>query len=641
MAKAPGSKLRYDDFVAAVHPDPAKPEPTILLSGFVGRGQEGHARIYPDQSLGSWYDVPEGDIVHTLPRADAQQGGSYVWVKASAQIKPGTTAQAVPVPNPATQSPDNCGLTMFFSCICAQQIDARGMVPAAAPAPLQTHFLCTQGIATFCGCTPGFDCMAPPGGLQTHAPVCTQGLPTFCGCTPGLDCAGGGARAAAFAPTPSAVNRCGPQAAAMAPTPTPATHCFICPPPNLTQPVMCGVLPPSFGCTQYGCAGGALEARLPTLPLACATAATLCPHCTGMQTPDCPRVAGQPGGTLHTAATVCTQGFPTFCGCTPGFDCMAPPGGVQTHAPICTQGAPTFCGCTPGLDCAGGAARAAFQARTPITDPTPASHCFVCDPEPMARLAARTPIGHPTPATHCFVCDPEPLARQAMMGAAAPAAAAARWPTPATHCFICDPEPLARQAMMGAAAPAAAAARWPTPATHCFICPPHTQGWNCHAAAGAQAAFAKSAVGQCGPQAAAIDARRRSTFPPHRELELLPRSAGAHVDIGLRTGSTLFIRAPQPNPSAGADHWRYTRELPPDAASPRTLRTSWMECHTQMAGCTVHVCFQGQQGGRSPPRSDDRRHAMPNGRRGPITQCCPTHAPVCHTPRCGVFNPFG
>ncbi len=578
MAKAPGSKLRYDDFVAAVHPDPAKPEPTILLSGFVGRGQEGHARIYPDQSLGSWYDVPEGDIVHTLPRADAQQGGSYVWVKASAQIKPGTTAQAVPVPNPATQSPDNCGLTMFFSCICAQQIDARGMVPAAAPAPLQTHFLCTQGIATFCGCTPGFDCMAPPGGLQTHAPVCTQGLPTFCGCTPGLDCAGGGARAAAFAPTPSAVNRCGPQAAAMAPTPTPATHCFICPPPNLTQPVMCGVLPPSFGCTQYGCAGGALEARLPTLPLACATAATLCPHCTGMQTPDCPRVAGQPGGTLHTAATVCTQGFPTFCGCTPGFDCMAPPGGVQTHAPICTQGAPTFCGCTPGLDCAGGAARAAFQARTPITDPTPASHCFVCDPEPMARLAARTPIGHPTPATHCFVCDPEPLARQAMMGAAAPAAAAARWPTPATHCFICDPEPLARQAMMGAAAPAAAAARWPTPATHCFICPPHTQGWNCHAAAGAQAAFAPtpSAVGQCGPQAAAMmptPATHCFICPPHTQ------SWNCYPEA--RVPTLTLACAPDPRLFTLGCASVVCQPLHPPTPQLERARTSWFDCYTR------------------------------------------------------------
>ena len=132
MAEKKQSKLRYDDFIANVQPDPGKPVATTMLSGFVGRGQEGHARIYPDPSLGTWYDVPEGDIVHTLPRADAPQGGSYVWVKASAQIKPGTTAQAVPVPNPATQSPDNCGLTLFFSCICAQQIDARGMMPAAA-----------------------------------------------------------------------------------------------------------------------------------------------------------------------------------------------------------------------------------------------------------------------------------------------------------------------------------------------------------------------------------------------------------------------------------------------------------------------------------------------------------------------------
>ena len=302
----------------------------------------------------------------------------------------------------------------------------------------------------------------------------------------------------------------------MAPTPTPATHCFICPPPNLTQPVMCGVLPPSFGCTQYGCAGGALEARLPTLPLACATAATLCPHCTGMQTPDCPRVAGQPGGTLHTVATVCTQGFPTFCGCTPGFDCMAPPGGVQTHAPICTQGAPTFCGCTPGLDCAGGAARAAFQARTPI--------------------------GHPTPATHCFVCDPEPLARQAMMGCSCARSGPTRWPTPATHCFVCDPEPLARQAMMGAAAPAAAAAGWPTPATHCFICPPHTLDRNCWGA---------------GP----VDARLQ-TFP-------CPTPNTICTDPIMRT----------------PDCERFAR----------TLRTSWWECHTQMAGCTVHVCFQAAQ----------------------------------------------
>jgi hypothetical protein len=37
MAEQTGSKLRYDDFIANVIPDPAKVEPTLLLSGFVGR----------------------------------------------------------------------------------------------------------------------------------------------------------------------------------------------------------------------------------------------------------------------------------------------------------------------------------------------------------------------------------------------------------------------------------------------------------------------------------------------------------------------------------------------------------------------------------------------------------------------------
>jgi hypothetical protein len=34
-AKKARSKLRYDDFVASINPDPAKVEPTLLLSGFV------------------------------------------------------------------------------------------------------------------------------------------------------------------------------------------------------------------------------------------------------------------------------------------------------------------------------------------------------------------------------------------------------------------------------------------------------------------------------------------------------------------------------------------------------------------------------------------------------------------------------
>ena len=174
---------------------------------------------------------------------------------------------------------------------------------------------------------------------------------------------------------------------------------------------------------------------------------------------------------------------------------------------------------------------------------------------------------------------------------------------------------------MGAAAPAAAAARWPTPATHCFICPPHTQGWNCHAAAGAQAAFAPtpSAVGQCGPQAAAMmptPATHCFICPPHTQSwNCYPEARVPTLTLACAPDPRLFtlgcasvvcqpLHPPTPQLERARTSWFdcYTREVchtPPTPELQRfapTLRTSWMECHTQMAGCTVHVCFQGQQG---------------------------------------------
>jgi hypothetical protein len=88
------SGLRYDDFIANVHADPAKPEATIMLAGFIGHGAEGEVRIYPEASLSHWYDVAEGDVVHAMPVPEAKLGGSYVWVRANAPIKPGAAAAA-------------------------------------------------------------------------------------------------------------------------------------------------------------------------------------------------------------------------------------------------------------------------------------------------------------------------------------------------------------------------------------------------------------------------------------------------------------------------------------------------------------------------------------------------------------------
>jgi hypothetical protein len=98
----------------------------------------------------------------------------------------------------------------------------------------------------------------------------------------------------------------------------------------------------------------------------------------------------------HTLA-LCTQGFPTFCGCTPGIDCApGAGGGLQTNPAVCTQGLATFCGCTPGLACMPAAQAAAFQ-------PTP-SAVTLCCVAGQAAPAAMQPT--PTAATHCFICPP-------------------------------------------------------------------------------------------------------------------------------------------------------------------------------------------------------------------------------------------
>jgi hypothetical protein len=393
MADNDTSKLRYDDFIGSVQPDPAKPEATIMLSGFVGHGPEGHARIYPDPTLGTWYDIPEGDVVHSLPIPDSKLGGSYVWVRASSEIKPGSAepaatgaeAEAVqpqhaaavmnPTPNThchvcdppmAAAAMQPTPATHCFICPPHTQIGCQPQAAAHGAAGVlpQTQFLCTQGLATFCGCTPGIDCNAqPPQPLQTHA-LCTQGLATFCGCTPGIDCMGLAARAPqqpnatavtvcvtdcqppanqmmrAAAPVnpmdPTPATRCffcdPPQmAAAMQPTPTVQTHFFICPLPTQwhcapqatvatvctlvgcpTQPVVCGLMPPSFGCQQGGTQPQhAMAMAAPAHPN---TAATLCtqqpacpPHTVHNSLCICPTPSAVHQCGQNTAATVCTQ----------------------------------------------------------------------------------------------------------------------------------------------------------------------------------------------------------------------------------------------------------------------------------------------------------------------------------------------
>ena len=168
------SSVRYDDFIANVHADPAKPEASIMLAGFVGHGAEGEVRIYPDASLSHWYDVAEGDVVHAMPVPEAKLGGSYVWVRASAQIKPGAAAAA-----PGTGAVVAAQAAMPFTLTCTLNAAAPvggwppslGCQPSVMACP---HAALGAGTVTgFFGCTAA----CPPAALGA------QTVTGFFGCT--------------------------------------------------------------------------------------------------------------------------------------------------------------------------------------------------------------------------------------------------------------------------------------------------------------------------------------------------------------------------------------------------------------------------------------------------------------------------
>ena len=390
MAENP---IHYDDFIANVQPDPAKPEATIMLFGYVGHGTDGEVRVYPDPTLATWYDIPAADIVHSVPAPDAKLGGSYVWVRASAQIKPGSAAAAAaavpaaaPAPEAAAAAPAAPpaaapGFTIGQGCtfICAQP----GVVhptPTALPTPATHCFICpprtivTETCTPAVGCTFNIHCVHPtttvlttPATLCSPAVICNQpsppllcnqpSPPVICNIVASPNCPG---------PGPGTPVQVGPQqqfaAAAVQPqpqpTPTVQTHCFVCPPITLQAP--CGhptipvvacwthTVPPA--CPPHQTVGMFCTELCPSL-VACVTHQVNClvtqPQlCTIVASPNCPGPG--PGTPVQTPQVQPQQ---AFAAALTQQNCLhtvqACP--VNTLATICTQ--PPACPHRTFVDC--------------------------------------------------------------------------------------------------------------------------------------------------------------------------------------------------------------------------------------------------------------------------------------------------
>jgi hypothetical protein len=419
MADNDQSKIRYDDFIGSIQPDPAKPESTIMLSGFVGHGPEGHARIYPDPTLGTWYDIPEADILHSMPIADSKLGGSYVWVRANSEIKPGNAAPAAPEAEAAQPQqaaaavqPTPTVQTHCFICPPHTQAVHCWTQPVLCdtmqtPTPATRCFICPPHTQN---CTPATICT-----LHGHCPPQPSVAPTLCTIPQTLPCSllcqadprAGGVAAPQQAATGMTVcfTDCQPPGNAMMKpaagmNPTPRTQCFVCDPPMAaaavqppaahTPATICTLAPPCLPmtppivCTQ--------AVMCPTNPVPCdtmqmPTPATICTHA-----PPCPPM---------TPPIVCTQAV--MCPTNP-VPCdtmqMPTPATICTHAPPCPPMTPPIV-CTQAVMCPTNPVPCDTMQM-----PTPATRCFICPPP------NQTPATVCTHALHCptqpVVCNLQP-----------------------------------------------------------------------------------------------------------------------------------------------------------------------------------------------------------------------------------------
>jgi len=185
MADKNNSGIRFDDFVAKVHADPAKVEPKMMISGFIGRGEEnGKIRIFSDQSLSHWVEANAEDVIHSQPIEGSALGGSHVWLKADAQLKPGSAAGPAGGQGGAV---GGIGADAGVFTPFAPQALAGTIAP---PCETWHHLPTAATVCTISPCpTHNVVCpsqVIPCGPLNTVATVCTHAItcrtiaPTIC-----------------------------------------------------------------------------------------------------------------------------------------------------------------------------------------------------------------------------------------------------------------------------------------------------------------------------------------------------------------------------------------------------------------------------------------------------------------------------
>jgi len=332
-----GAKVKLDDFTARAVPDPKNPD-ALLVTGFLGAASEPNkTRIYWDASLSSYVDVDSADILHSepLPAAQSSLGGSYVWLKRSAEATfgsgSGQTSKGKFFEGPLTAAYG----AQFGAAAAAGGVGAGAAVPATVNVICRPTEVCTVAIAcrpsVHTPCVTHLVCFTPACTVVSAGVICvaSPGCPPV---GPGTPVQGGG----------------GPvEAAAMAQA---------LPQPQVLPSLVCSyaagcwyswnACPTMFGgCGPHhtpGCPQVAAQAQAAAAPQiagsyaphcwyswnACPTMFGVCgPH----HTPGCPQVAAQAQAAAQPQYNIGIMSRNAYC----TYYCGSFGGGGCTHGVVC------------------------------------------------------------------------------------------------------------------------------------------------------------------------------------------------------------------------------------------------------------------------------------------------------------------
>ncbi len=134
------NQLKQDSLVEKLVPDPANHQPTIQLTGWLGKdAKEGTWRLYLTPQLDEYVQFTDADVVHSQPMQEAQSslGGTIIWLKA------GTVLQHTQVVKQQVQADFlSGGITSSYMAGAATSFPASGL-KARTPVGNTRGYVCS------------------------------------------------------------------------------------------------------------------------------------------------------------------------------------------------------------------------------------------------------------------------------------------------------------------------------------------------------------------------------------------------------------------------------------------------------------------------------------------------------------------